>query len=468
MQDYNIILKQMANKSISLWRGARSSSGYQVPTAIVGNSDKDSVFEISSIITDTRFDFDDQIINSKAYRRALVNLQQAQGYLEQLDNELDKGRQSPDNLEEGSTLLQTGNISPSVDAPDVFTQTYHHELAGMGEEAQDVPVPTPAENEGLMTEPAYDHIAGYVHPQLALDRFENKDPKDDRFQNSVKRELSEFDMLHGQGARYFAMPPQIEHSPPLPLPSHPEIEDLQQETAGEAKEHLTGSLSPLSEPTPSEVSDQTSESVTKSSPKRSSWRFQRFFSGLLKPSSSTEIKRKLVLVGDPCGKTSLALAFCKGHFPEQDIPTIFDNYVADVEIDGKAVELAIWDTAGLGDYDNLRPLSYPDSHVVLLCFSVANRDSYENVQYKWISEVLHFCQGIPIILVGTEKDCRDNGTHHSYGNTRKPITTAEGEELRRLIGADKYVECSAKTAEGVRDVFVAAIRAALLVKRKKR
>ena len=64
------------------------------------------------------------------------------------------------------------------------------------------------------------------------------------------------------------------------------------------------------------------------------------------------------------------------------IPTVFENYVADVEVDGKHVELALWDTAGQEDYDRLRPLSYPDSHVILICFAVDSPDSLDNVQEK--------------------------------------------------------------------------------------
>lgn len=66
------------------------------------------------------------------------------------------------------------------------------------------------------------------------------------------------------------------------------------------------------------------------------------------------------------------------------MPTVFENYVADVEVDGKHVELALWDTAGQEDYDRLRPLSYPDSHVILICFAIDSPDSLDNVQEKVI------------------------------------------------------------------------------------
>ena len=69
--------------------------------------------------------------------------------------------------------------------------------------------------------------------------------------------------------------------------------------------------------------------------------------------------------------------------------TVFENYVADVEVDGKHVELALWDTGGLEDFDRLRPLSYPDSHVILICFDIANPDSLDNVQEKVHSKLLN-------------------------------------------------------------------------------
>ncbi|KAN0108205.1 rho1 [Hyaloscypha variabilis] len=200
-----------------------------------------------------------------------------------------------------------------------------------------------------------------------------------------------------------------------------------------------------------------------------------------------EIRRKLVIVGDgACGKTCLLIVFSKGTFPEVRyprlqhskaapapdrvyVPTVFENYVADVEVDGKHVELALWDTAGQEDYDRLRPLSYPDSHVILICFAVDSPDSLDNVQEKWISEVLHFCSGLPIILVGCKKDLRyDQKTIEELHKTsQKPVTPEQGEEVRKKIGAYKYLECSAKTNEGVREVFEHATRAALLTKKKK-
>lgn len=64
------------------------------------------------------------------------------------------------------------------------------------------------------------------------------------------------------------------------------------------------------------------------------------------------------------------------------IPRVFENYVADVEIDGMQVELVLWDTSGLEDYDRLRPLSYPDSHVILMSFAVDQPSSLDSILEK--------------------------------------------------------------------------------------
>lgn len=81
----------------------------------------------------------------------------------------------------------------------------------------------------------------------------------------------------------------------------------------------------------------------------------------------------------------------------------FDNYSAPMQVDTIQVSLGLWDTAGQEDYDRLRPLSYPQTDVFLICFSVASPSSFENVTSKWYPEIKHHCPDAPIILVGKYK-----------------------------------------------------------------
>ena len=130
------------------------------------------------------------------------------------------------------------------------------------------------------------------------------------------------------------------------------------------------------------------------------------------------------------------------------------------------MELALWDTAGQEDYDRLRPLSYPDTDVILMCFSIDSPDSLENIPEKWNPEVKHFCPNVPIILVGNKKDLRnDPQTMRELAKMKQePVKPEEGRSMAEKINAFAYLECSAKSKEGVREVFETATRAALQVK----
>jgi len=173
---------------------------------------------------------------------------------------------------------------------------------------------------------------------------------------------------------------------------------------------------------------------------------------------------KLVVVGDGAvGKTCLLIAYTRNSFPQEYVPTVFDNYSANVMIDDRMVNLGLWDTAGQEDYDRLRPLSYPGTDVFLLCFSLINPTSFANVKSKWWIEVSHHCPNAKLILIGTKMDLKDD--RDVLEGLRKkglsPVSGAEGEQLARDIGALKYMECSALTQKNLKQVFDEAIKAAI-------
>lgn len=104
-----------------------------------------------------------------------------------------------------------------------------------------------------------------------------------------------------------------------------------------------------------------------------------------------------------------------------------------------------------------------------MCFSVENRVSFENVPSKWTPEVKRFCSKVPIILVGNKKDIRnDLGTLKEIkGSIQEPVNSKEGQAMAEQIHAFAYLECSAKTKEGVMEVFQTATGAALQVRKKR-
>eukprot|EP01006_Ploeotia_vitrea_P013137 TRINITY_DN34478_c0_g1_i1.p1 TRINITY_DN34478_c0_g1~~TRINITY_DN34478_c0_g1_i1.p1 ORF type:complete len:194 (+),score=1.75 TRINITY_DN34478_c0_g1_i1:70-651(+) len=171
---------------------------------------------------------------------------------------------------------------------------------------------------------------------------------------------------------------------------------------------------------------------------------------------------KCVVVGDGAvGKTCLLISYTTNAFPTEYIPTVFDNYSANVMVDGKAISLGLWDTAGQEDYDRLRPLSYPGTDIFLVCFAVSSPTTFENVSKKWYQEIQHHAPGVPFILVGTKIDLREDPNIIAELEQKKqaPITKTQGEALCHELSGIRYIECSALTQEGLKEVFDEAIRA---------
>ncbi|KAK9373274.1 P-loop containing nucleoside triphosphate hydrolase protein [Lipomyces chichibuensis] len=161
--------------------------------------------------------------------------------------------------------------------------------------------------------------------------------------------------------------------------------------------------------------------------------------------------------------TCLLISYTTNKFPADYVPTVFDNYAVTVMIGDEPYTLGLFDTAGQEDYDRLRPLSYPQTDVFLVCFSVTSPASFENVKEKWFPEVHHHCPGVPCLIVGTQIDLRDDPTIIERLARQKthPISAETGERLAKELGAVKYVECSALTQKGLKSVFDEAIVAAL-------
>ncbi|KHN99843.1 rho3 protein [Metarhizium album ARSEF 1941] len=202
---------------------------------------------------------------------------------------------------------------------------------------------------------------------------------------------------------------------------------------------------------------------------------------------SKTVQRKLVLLGDgACGKTSLLNVFTRGYFPTVYEPTVFENYVHDIFVDNVHIELSLWDTAGQEEFDRLRSLSYDDTDLIMLCYSVDSKDSLENVESKWVGEIADNCPGVKLVLVALKCDLREasaedeqgdeaatSAARHADGtvNTERPkgplIEYDKGLDVAKRIGASRYLECSAMKNRGVNEAFTEAARVALSVKKER-
>jgi small GTP-binding protein len=158
------------------------------------------------------------------------------------------------------------------------------------------------------------------------------------------------------------------------------------------------------------------------------------------------------------GKSCLLISYTTNAFPGEYVPTVFDNYSANVMVDGAPVNLGLWDTAGQEDYDRLRPLSYPQTDVFLAAFSVLSKTSLDNLKAKWLPELTNHCPDAPIVIVATKTDLR--------GGERPTISDSELEAFYRDCSRDFpqvawWTTTSALTQDNVKACFDGVIRVAL-------
>ena len=179
---------------------------------------------------------------------------------------------------------------------------------------------------------------------------------------------------------------------------------------------------------------------------------------------------KLVVVGDSTvGKTCLLIAYEIGTYPGEYIPSQLDNETVNIMVDGKPISLALWDTPG-EEYgcDRLRPLSYPQTDVLLVCFSITDKSSLNRAKSNWIPEIQHYVPEVPFILVGNKSDLRNdqNMIDELAEKGLNFVTEEEAQTIAKEVGAVKYCECSALTQEGLKYIFDEAVRAVIWANEK--
>ncbi|XP_026206479.1 rho-related GTP-binding protein RhoG-like [Anabas testudineus] len=165
---------------------------------------------------------------------------------------------------------------------------------------------------------------------------------------------------------------------------------------------------------------------------------------------------RCVAVGDPdIGKTNLLFTYTKKVYPKEFIPSIYDTYSTQVSVDNHTVNLELIDNSGSEDYDRLRPFCYNRVNVIIICFSIANPTSYDNVKNKWLPEAKQHCPNVPILLVGTKTDLRDDRQvlEKLKDQNQVTVTKQQGEIMAKEIKALKYLECAAIKQDGLDELF---------------
>jgi Ras-related C3 botulinum toxin substrate 1 len=199
---------------------------------------------------------------------------------------------------------------------------------------------------------------------------------------------------------------------------------------------------------------------------------------------------KLVVVGDGAvGKTCLLLAYAGKEFTNRYVPTVFDNFTADCAVSGRGgvlrgVRLSLWDTAGQEDYDRIRVMTYSETDLFLVCFSLADAVTLSNARSRWVPELRELNgPDVRFMLVGLKLDVRDEGPGPDPGGPNSAdasqprarsvsslppgspagsgrglfVSYDEGAAVADELGALLYMECSAATGVGVKAVLDEAV-----------
>uniref|UniRef100_A0A7S2X9Q9 Uncharacterized protein n=1 Tax=Lotharella oceanica TaxID=641309 RepID=A0A7S2X9Q9_9EUKA len=169
---------------------------------------------------------------------------------------------------------------------------------------------------------------------------------------------------------------------------------------------------------------------------------------------------KLLMVGESnVGKTSILIQYTSDSFDEKTKSTIgVDLKVKTIEFMGKKLKLTLWDTAGQERFRTLTASYYRGANGVVLVYDVTNRESFEHVQH-WLKEVDVYCtnEDVVTMLVANKIDKEQE----------RKVSKEEGMAFARKHNM-LFMECSAKTKQGVTQAFEELISKALETQNSKR
>ncbi|KAJ3428557.1 ras-related protein rab-5c [Anaeramoeba flamelloides] len=159
-----------------------------------------------------------------------------------------------------------------------------------------------------------------------------------------------------------------------------------------------------------------------------------------------EIVIKIVMLGQcGTGKSSLVIRFIKNEFLEDIKTTVGANFfLSSVNFDEKTYSIRLWDTSGQEKFNSLTPLYYRNSNIAILVYDIKNISSLEKVKF-WIKEIKNHVRVMPLIVIVSNK-------MDEYNKELDFDTLVKAQEIANKIGAE-FVQTSAKTGEGVNDLF---------------
>jgi small GTP-binding protein len=161
---------------------------------------------------------------------------------------------------------------------------------------------------------------------------------------------------------------------------------------------------------------------------------------------------KVVFVGNAgTGKTSAFLAYTTPDDLPETVPGVAPTSITTIPFTPRPIHLHLWDTSGKDEHRQIRSLRYPMTDAFIICFSIVDPASFDAVQTLWAPEVKDHCPKAACILAGMKSDLR--------GSSDQALPSELGEQMKTMIGAKAYIECSAVNRRNIRGLIIEAIRA---------
>ncbi|XP_023946372.1 ras-related protein Rab-21 [Bicyclus anynana] len=158
---------------------------------------------------------------------------------------------------------------------------------------------------------------------------------------------------------------------------------------------------------------------------------------------------KVVLLGEGCvGKTSILLRYIEDKFNDKHLTTLQATFLnKKLNINGKRINLSIWDTAGQEKFHALGPIYYRNSNGAILVYDITDEDSFGKVK-NWVKELKKMLgSDIVLVIAGNKIDLEHE----------RMVPLDEAESYAEMVGA-KHFYTSAKLNQGVEELFLELTR----------
>ena len=162
------------------------------------------------------------------------------------------------------------------------------------------------------------------------------------------------------------------------------------------------------------------------------------------PSTGRQFVYKLVVAGEGgVGKTTLIIRYCEGIFKHDTRTTVGVGFASkEVQLHGESIKLQIWDFGGEERFRFILPAYCKGANAAVLAFDSTRFQSVKNLP-EWVDIIRKNAGSIPIILVGTKVDLKDQRT----------VKPEDGDDFSKKNKMNGYYDVSSKTGLNVDNVF---------------